>query len=120
MKEYSYATSNKSYATGYLTNNRGIMYEIEVPKNSRVSRTGNETCDEIVFPRSSQFECIGTERIKDADKDYLHVKLRYIQPKEPWRTSQDIKFGYNLTDKIEKGNIGIIWVPFNFKPLPQV
>ena len=87
MKEYSYATSNKSYATGYLTNNRGIMYEIEVPKNSRVSRTGNETCDEIVFPRSSQFECIGTERIKDSDKDYLHVKLRYIQPKEPWRTS---------------------------------
>ena len=64
-----------------------FVYEIEVPKNSRVSRTGNETCDEIVFPRSSQFECIGTERIKDADKDYLHVKLRYIQPKEPWRTS---------------------------------
>lgn len=87
MKEYAYATSNKTYATGYLTNNRGIMYEIEVPKNSRVSRTGNDTCDEIVFPRSSKFECIGTVQIKDADKDYLHVKLRYIQPNEPWRNA---------------------------------
>lgn len=87
MKEYSYATSNKSYATGYLSNNRGIMYEIEVPKGSRVSRTGNETCDEIVFPRSSKFECTGTEQIKDNDSDFLRVKLRYIQPNEPWRKS---------------------------------
>lgn len=87
MKEYPYATSNKNYATGYLTNNHGIVYEIEVPKGSRVSRTGNETCDEIVFPRSSKFECTGTEHIKDSDNDYLRVKLRYIQPNEPWRTS---------------------------------
>lgn len=87
MKEYSYATSNKSYATTYLPNNRGIMYEIEVPKGSRVSRTGNDTCDEIVFPRSSKFECLKTEQFKDADSDYLKVKLRYLQPNEPWRNA---------------------------------
>ena len=86
MKEYAYATSNKSYASVYLTNNRGIMYEIEVPKGSRVSRTGNETCDEVVFPRSSKFECTGTEQLKDTDNNYLIVKLRYIQPNEPWRS----------------------------------
>lgn len=86
MKEYAYATSNKSYASGYLTNNRGIMYEIDVPKGSRVSRTGNETCGEVVFPRSSKFECTGTEQVKDTDNNYLIVKLRYIQPNEPWRS----------------------------------
>lgn len=87
MKEYAYATSNKDYASRYLTNDTGIAYEIEVPKGSRVSRVGNETCDEIVFPRSSKFECIGTEHVKNSEQDFLRVKLRYIQPNEPWRNS---------------------------------
>lgn len=87
MKEYPYSSSNEFYARGYLGNNRGIVYEIEVPKGSRVSRTGNEQCDEVVFPRSSKFECLKTERIKDNDNDYLKVNLRYIQPDEPWRNA---------------------------------
>ena len=86
MREYAYATSDKSYAEVYLPNRRGIYYEIEIPENSRVSRTGIiGTNDEIVFPRSSQFECLDTKEVKDEINDYLMVKLRYIQPKEYWR-----------------------------------
>lgn len=87
MKEYAYATSDKSYAQVYMPNNSGIMYEIEVPKGARVSQQGSGTStDEIVFPRSSKFECTGTERIKDENNDYLKVKLKYLLPNEPWRT----------------------------------
>ena len=85
MKEYAYATSDRSYAQGYLTNNRGILYEIEVPKGARISQTGcNTQTDEIVFPRSSRFECISTEKIKDENSDYLKIKLKYILPDEKW------------------------------------
>lgn len=80
MKEYAYATSDISYAKGYLTNDRGILYEIEIPEQSQVSRTGFGIKNEIVFPRSSKFECLDVKKIKDKDKDYLHVKLRYIKP----------------------------------------
>lgn len=79
MKEYAYATSDISYAKVYMPNNRGVLYEIEVPKGAKVSRTGivGEQ-DEIVFPRSSKFECVDVKHVKDANNDYLHVKLKYI------------------------------------------
>lgn len=81
MKEYAYATPDINYARCYLPNNKGILYEFEIPENARVSRTARE----IVFPRSSKFECLDVKRIKDSDNDYIHAKLRYILPDEPWR-----------------------------------
>ena len=87
MKEYAYATSDINYSKGYLPDNKGIMYEIEIPKGARVSRTGLlGSSDEIVFPRSSKFECTDVKRIQDDKNDYLHVKLSYILPDETWRT----------------------------------
>ena len=83
MKEYAYATPDINYAKVYLPNNKGITYEIEIPKGARVSRTQKE----VVFPRSSKFECVDTKRIKDENNDYLQVKLRYILPDESWRTN---------------------------------
>ncbi len=83
MKEYAYATSDLNYAKGYLTNNKGILYDIEIPKGARVSITGENTAtNEIVFPRSSKFECIGKEHVRNADNDYVIAKLRYILPPE--------------------------------------
>lgn len=82
MKEYAYATSDRAYANSYLTNNEGILYEINIPKGARVSRTGNDVTDEVVFPRSSKFICTDVKRIKDANNDYVHVKLDYIVPQE--------------------------------------
>ncbi len=81
MKEYAYATPDVSYARVYLTNNKGILYDIDIPSGARVSRRG----DEVVFPRSSRFECLDVKHIKDADNDYREIKLRYILPSEPWR-----------------------------------
>ncbi len=81
MKEYAYATPDLDYAKVYLTNNKGIMYDIEIPAGARVSRTGSE----VVFPRSSRFECLDVKQVKDADNDYKQVKLKYILPYEPWR-----------------------------------
>lgn len=87
MREYAYATSDKNYASIYLNNNKGIRYEIEIPKGARVSRVGQiGSNDEIVFPRSSKFECLGTQKVKDADNDYTIIKLKYLIPKESWRT----------------------------------
>lgn len=86
MREYAYATSDKGYASVYLPNNRGIRYEIEIPEGARVSRVGQiGSNDEIVFPRSSKFECLGTQKVKDADNDYTIIKLRYLLPEETWR-----------------------------------
>lgn len=86
MREYAYATSDIGYANVYLPNGRGITYEIEIPKGARVSRTGDiGKTDEVVFPRSSRFECLDTQHIQDGDSDYTLIKLRYILPDEPWR-----------------------------------
>lgn len=86
MREYAYATSDKNYASVYMGNNRGIRYEIEIPEGSRVSRIGQiGSSDEIVFPRSSKFECIGTQKVKDSDNDYIIIKLKYLKPEETWR-----------------------------------
>lgn len=83
MKEYAYATSDINYAKNYLTNNNGILYEIEIPKGSRVSITGeNNDTNEIIFPRSSKFTCVDKEHIKNKDNDYMRIKLRYILPEE--------------------------------------
>lgn len=81
MKEYAYATPDINYAKCYLRNKKGLLYEVDIPENAKVSRTGQE----IVFPRSSKFECLGVEHIKDAIRDYIHIKLRYILPDEIWR-----------------------------------
>ena len=81
MKEYAYATSDKSYANSYLTNNNGIPYEIEIPAKSKVSRTGDRlSTDEVIFPRASKFLCTEVEHILDANSDYMLVKCKYIHP----------------------------------------
>lgn len=80
MKEYAYATSDISYAKVYLPNNKGILYEIEIPEKAKISRIGNSTNNEVTFPRSSKYECFDVKRVQDNDNDYLHVKLRYILP----------------------------------------
>lgn len=83
MKEYAYATSDINYASGYLTNNRGILYDIEIPKGAKVSIIGdNSTTNEIVFPRSSKFECIGKEHVQDANSNYMKIKLKYLVSQE--------------------------------------
>lgn len=84
MNEYAYATSDLSYANAYMPNRRGILYEIEIPEGSKVSRTGYGVRNEIVFPRSSRFTCTGTEKIKNDKEEYLLVKLQYIKPKDPF------------------------------------
>lgn len=76
MPEYAYATSDINYARVYLPNKRGILYDIEIPEGSRVSIIGRGINNEIVFPRSSRFECLG----KDAKDGVTTFKLRYIQP----------------------------------------
>ncbi len=79
MREYAYATSDPSYAQVYLTNNKGILYEIDVPEGSRISRKGIiGSQDEVVFPRASKFECTDVKQIKDAENDYTLVKLKYL------------------------------------------
>ncbi len=83
MSEYSYFSSDINYANVYLTNKKGILYEIEFPEKSRISRIGTFGAnDELVTPRASEFLCTNVERIKNADADYLLVKGKYIQPKE--------------------------------------
>lgn len=83
MSEYSYFSSDINYANVYLTNNKGILYEIEFPEKSRISRIGTFGAnDELVTPRASEFLCTNVERIKNAEADYLLVKGKYIQPKD--------------------------------------
>lgn len=89
MREYAYAATDRNYASNYLSNNEGIMYEIEVPKGARVSLSSKiqpggklEKGCECVFPRSSQFICTGKMTSPDG---LTTIKLRYMLPNEPWR-----------------------------------
>ena len=76
MPEFAYASSDIDYASMYLNNKKGIMYQIEIPEGSRISIKGYGINNEIVFPRCSQFECLETEQ----QGEVLLVKLRYIKP----------------------------------------
>lgn len=76
MPEYAYATSDINYAKVYLPNDKGIIYDIEIPVGSRISLTGQGSNNEIVFPRASKFECIGKEELNGA----VIIKLKYITP----------------------------------------
>lgn len=73
MREYAYAAETEAYSKNFLANNKGILYDIEVPKGSRISRAGD-----VVFPRSSRFECLDTRDIITEDANYKLVKLRYL------------------------------------------
>ena len=76
MPEYAYATSDINYAKVYLPNDKGILYDIEIPSGSRISLTGYGKNNEIVFPRASRFECIGKEEANGT----TIIKLKYVQP----------------------------------------
>lgn len=76
MPEYAYATSDINYAKVYLPNDRGIIYDIEIPAGSRISLTGQGINNEIVFPRASNFECIGKEELNGK----TIIRLKYITP----------------------------------------
>ena len=80
MREYAYATSDLSYAQIYMPNHKGILYEIEIPKNAKISQIGLGTQNEIVFPRNSRFQCIKSEKIVNGNENYVKVKLRYLIP----------------------------------------
>lgn len=74
MPEYAYASYTKTCAKNYAQrlNKKGILFEITVPKNSKISRGVH-----CIFPRASVFEC--TETI---EKDrYKLIKLNYLPPK---------------------------------------
>ena len=87
MPEYAYYTSDANYARTYLGDSEGIRIVMEIPQNARVSRIGKMgTCDEVVMPRFSRYECIeAPQKVVNGDESYYQVKLRYILPDESWR-----------------------------------
>lgn len=85
MAEYAYSSEDKNYANMFSSSKNGINYTIIVPQGARVSRISvskNGIYDEVVFPRSSEFEC--TEHSIDKNGNH-NILLRYIPPQEPWR-----------------------------------
>ena len=74
MPEYAYASDAKFYAEAFAKSGGGvgILYEIDVPKGSCISKKN-------IFPRCSVFECISNEICKD--KGYRHIKLKYLSNK---------------------------------------
>ena len=75
MREYAYATDDKTYAEKIYTQDDGILYEITVPKGAQIADDWNYT-----FPRESMFLCTQNELVKDKDKKYHLIKLTYLLP----------------------------------------
>ena len=74
MKEYAFASKMKSGAEVYTKSNyRSILYEIEVPKGSRISYSFN-----YVFPRYSKFECVDVNEVRSESGIKKIIKLKYI------------------------------------------
>ena len=75
MQGYAYASISKSYAECFAKDNSGksILYEIEVPKEARLSRKIH-----YCFPRYSKFECTEIEE----QEQYKLIKLKYLPKNE--------------------------------------
>lgn len=80
MREYAYVTTNINYAAKGYTGDKGILYEINIPKGARISTRGHES----VMPRYSRFKCISNETLEDGSHK---IKLEYILPDESWRNA---------------------------------
>ena len=78
MREYAYATDKKEQAQGIYTQNDGILYEITVPKGSRIADDWN-----YIFPRYSKFLCTENTAVKEENENYRLIKLTYLQPNSP-------------------------------------
>ena len=74
MPQYAFASDSKHYAKAFSSkiSGKGLLFQIEVPKGSRISRNIH-----YIFPRNSEFVCTGVE-----EDTYRMVKLRYKQPEE--------------------------------------
>ena len=64
---------------------------------------------------------IAQENYKKHNSNDLMI-LGNLKPTDEIQQSRQKSFleNYNLTDKIEKGNFGIIYVLFKFEPLPSI
>ena len=91
MREYAYATDDKEYAQIYNQDN-GIMYEITVPKGSKIADDWNYT-----FPRESRFLCTQNCVVKEKNKRYNLIKLTYLSKQNPLTKSKK----ENTNDRIK-------------------
>lgn len=80
MPEYAYAAENKQYAEFYASYKDGILYEINVPKGSKIGDSHF-----YIFPRASKFKCKGNELVENDRVQYHHIKLDYIPPENPFK-----------------------------------
>ena len=75
MREYAFASDDKTYAQDIYTQDDGILYEITVPKGARIADDWN-----YIFPRESMFLCTQNTVEKEKNKKYHLIKLTYILP----------------------------------------
>ena len=86
MREYAFASDDKTYAQDIYTQDDGILYEITVPKGARIADDWN-----YIFPRESMFLCTQNELVKDKDKKYHLIKLTYLLPDNNNESSRNQK-----------------------------
>lgn len=72
MREYAFATDERIFAEGY-TQNKGILYEITVPKGSRIADDWH-----YIFPRESKFLCTKNKPVNKNGRKFRHIKLTYL------------------------------------------
>ena len=80
---YTFASIERRLAElfGLFSNKKGILYEINVPKGSRMSQRWGE----VIFPRYSKFKCVETKEINDENGKYVLKKLNYILPDKKFK-----------------------------------
>ena len=66
MREYAFASDDKTYAQDIYTQDDGILYEITVPKGARIADDWN-----YIFPRESMFLCTQNDVVKENNKNFL-------------------------------------------------
>lgn len=78
MKELPYLSNDCNHAKSYISNLAkdyvNILFEIEIPKGTCFFNNGCRS----VLRRCSKFLCTDTQRIKDKEKTYQHIKLTLL------------------------------------------
>lgn len=84
MREYAFASDDKTYAQDIYTQDDGILYEITVPKGARIADDWNYR-----FPRESMFLCTQNDVVKENNKNFRLIKLTYLLPKSHKTTNKE-------------------------------
>lgn len=104
MKEFPYVSIDcdyaKTYINPYAKDHEHILFEIEIPEGTCFL----DGMYRSVLQRCSKFLCTGTEKAKDGDRNFQHIKLTLLPRDVQYndKVNKDESFLQRILNKLKK------------------